>query len=115
MPLSLTPPWSPISASPSSSSNSQHLAALQEEILHPELVEDVRLNVSFFETVRRYQQLLDPSAYFLTAWLPDGKTMREQGLVADFLRRPSTPENLALEVMLVKADEDIQNGRFCLS
>ncbi len=91
---------------------SQHLAALQEEILHPELVEDVRLNVSFFETVRRYQQLLDPSAYFLTAWLPDGKTMREQGLVADFLRRPSAPENLALEVMLVNADEDIQNGDF---
>jgi len=91
---------------------SQHLAALQEEILHPELVEDVRLNVSFFETVRRYQQLLDPSAFFLTAWLPDGKSMREQGLVADFLRRPSAPENLVLEVMLVKADEGIQNGDF---
>ncbi|OGO34958.1 MAG: hypothetical protein A2Z16_01610 [Chloroflexi bacterium RBG_16_54_18] len=91
---------------------SQYLAALQEETLHPELVEDVRLSVGFFETVRRYQQLLDPSAYFLTAWLPDGKMMREQGLVADYLRRPSTPQNLTLEVMLVAADEAIQNGEF---
>jgi hypothetical protein len=91
---------------------SQYLAALHQETLHPQLVEDVRLSVGFFETVRRYQQLLDPSAYFLTAWLPDGKMMREQGLVADYLRRPSTPQNLTLEVMLVAADEAIQNAGF---
>lgn len=86
----------------------QFLAALQAEILQPELAEDVRLSAGFFDTVRRYQQLLDPSAYFLTAWLPDGKAMREQGIVADFLRHPATPENLALELMLVAADAALQ-------
>lgn len=88
----------------------QHMAALAKVDLQPELAEDVRLSVGFFDTVRRYQRLLDPSAYFLTAWLPDAKMMREQGLVADYLRRPGTAENIALEVMLVAADAGLQAG-----
>jgi hypothetical protein len=76
---------------------------LRQERLTPELVEDVRLSVTFYETVRRYQQSLDPSAYFLTSWVPDGEKMRQRGIVADMLRRPSMAENLALEVMLVEA------------
>ena len=68
--------------------------------------------VSFFEVMRRYQQALDPSAYFLTAWLPDGPVMRERGITADLLRRPSSIENLALETLLVSADQAMEEGDF---
>jgi hypothetical protein len=90
----------------------RYLEALSEETLKPDLVEDVRLTVAFYDTVRRYQKLLDPSAHFLTAWLPDGAQMRERGIVADYLRRPTEPENIALETMLVAADEYLRNGDY---
>ena len=90
----------------------QFVEALQDEMLTPALVNDVRLSVAFYDTVRRYQQLLDPSAYFLTAWLMDGEQMREREIVADYLRRPSSAENLALETMLVGADGALRSGDY---
>ena len=87
-------------------------AALQTENLSPENVEDVRLTVAFYDAVRLYQQTLDPSAHFLTAWLPDDEQMRQEQIVADYLRRPGLPENLALEAMLGAADEALQAGDF---
>jgi hypothetical protein len=80
------------------------LAALGKQALEPENLEDVRLTVGYYDTVRRYQRELDPSAYFLTAWLPDNAQMRTRGITADYLRRPAQVENLALEAMLVSAD-----------
>jgi hypothetical protein len=62
--------------------------------------------------VRRYQQMLDPSAYFLTAWLPGGEQMRQRGIVADYLRRPSTPENIAIEELLVRVDKELRAGNY---
>jgi hypothetical protein len=73
-------------------------------------VEDVRLTVDLFDTLRRYQQLKDPSAYFLAAWLPDGPGARQRGIVADFVRHPRAPDNIALEVMLTAAGEALQAG-----
>jgi hypothetical protein len=90
----------------------QFLDFLQGEPLDAGWVNDVRLTVEFYDSVRRYQQLLDPSAYFLTAWLVDGGQMRERGIVADFLRHPSFPGNIALEAMLVTAGEALQAGDF---
>jgi hypothetical protein len=78
----------------------------------PALVEDVRLTVFFYDTVRRYQQLLDPSAYFQVAWLLDQKKMRQQDIVADYLRHPSEPQNVALETLLVAANEHLLAGNF---
>jgi len=82
-----------------------YIDAMQAVWLTSEHVLDVRSSVEYYETVRRYQNLLDPSAFFLTAWLPDNAQMRERGIVADYLRHPVEAENLALEVMLVEADE----------
>ena len=79
------------------------LAALKNESDTSVWVEDVRLTVTFYDTMRQYQQLLDPSAYFRTAWLLDNKTMRERGIVADYLRHPHTPANLALETLFITA------------
>jgi hypothetical protein len=76
------------------------------------MYEDVILSVTYYEAVRRYQRMLDPSAYFLTAWLPDGEQMRQRGIVADYLRRPSTPENQVIEELLVEIDLHIRAGNY---
>ena len=89
-----------------------YLAALKEEQLTPQLVADISLNIAFFDTVRRYQELLDPSAYFATAWTPGNEQMRQEGIVADFLRRPTRMENLVLEVMLASASRDLRNAKY---
>ena len=83
------------------------LAALKDETDTPTWVDDVHLTVTFYDTMRRYQQLLDPSAYFRTAWLLDNKTMRDRGIVADYLRHPHTPFNLALETLLIIAHQQM--------
>jgi hypothetical protein len=74
--------------------------------------EDIRLSVYFFDTVRRYQLALDKSAYFLTAWLLRIGEMSEKGIVADYVRHPSTPDNIAFEVMLVAADKALREGNY---
>lgn len=65
---------------------------------------DLRDTIAFYDTVRRYQQLMDPTAYFLDAWLPDFSQARQRNIVADALRHPTTPEHIALETMLIAAD-----------
>jgi len=79
--------------------------ALQQYPAIPSLKDDVQLTVTFYDAVRRYQQVLDTSAYFSTAWLVDTNHMREQGIVADYVRRQISPTHLALETMLVSAGE----------
>jgi hypothetical protein len=74
--------------------------------------EDVRLSVRYYDTVRRYQQALDPSAYYMTAWLPDNKQMRERDIVADYLRHPASPENVAIETLLVAVNEQLNAGDY---
>ena len=88
------------------------LDALRSLPVDPGLVADVRLTVSFFDTVRRYQQAFDPSAYFLTAWLLNIKDMQEFDVTADYLRHPDEAINLTLETLLVSADENLRAGRF---
>ncbi len=83
------------------------ITALKAEPDTQSWVDDVRSEVTYFETMRRYQLLLDPSAYFRTAWLLDNKTMRERGIVADYLRHPHTPENLALETLFITAGQQM--------
>ena len=88
------------------------LARLRRQQINPDMYDDIRLSVYYYDTVRRYQQLLDPSAYFLTAWLPGAEQMRQRGIVADYLRHPEDPENISLEAMLVEADRDLRAGNY---
>jgi hypothetical protein len=62
--------------------------------------------VLFFDTVRFYQEVLDPSACFLIAWLPDGVVMR-QGIVADFLRQSNGWGNQLFESLLIRSENKI--------
>lgn len=91
------------------------LEALRSIPVTDELREDVHLTVNYYDTVRRYQVALDPSAYYATAWLPDSEEMRKRGIVADYLRHPATAENLALEALLVAADLHLRAGEYELT
>jgi hypothetical protein len=75
-------------------------------------MDDVRLTVTYYDTVRRYQQMLDPSAYFQVAWLLDNQKMRQQGIVGDYLRHPSAPVNVALETLLAAANQHLLAGNY---
>jgi hypothetical protein len=61
-------------------------------------------SIEFYNTVRHYEQRLDPSAYYLSLWAPDIQAAETRGLVADYQRHPDRPENIALETMLIAAD-----------
>jgi hypothetical protein len=84
------------------------LDRLRQSDVTPANLADVQETVALFDTMRRYQELLDPSAYFRSAWLLDNNDMRKRGIVADYLRHPSAPDNLALETMLIEANQDWQ-------
>jgi len=88
------------------------LAHLRTIPVDEDEVENLRLTVAWFDTLRRYQQLNDPSAYYLTAWLPDGQTARERGITADFIRRPTTSENIALETMLSGVEQALERQAY---
>lgn len=88
------------------------LSVLQDYPDAPEWMEDVRLTADFYDTVRRYQRALDPSAYFRTAWLLSNEEMRKQGIVADYLRRPALPENVSIETLLAAASEHLIAGQY---
>ena len=88
------------------------LKMLRDQEITQETVDDVRLTVDLLDTMRRYQQILDPSAYFLTAWLPNGPLMREKGILADLVRRPAEIENIAIETLMVAAHEAMNTGDY---
>jgi len=86
--------------------------ALRLQELTPAFRDDVLLTVEYYNTVRRYQLALDPSAHYLAAWLPDRKEMQERGIVADYLRSPTEPVNILIETLLVAADRSLRDGNY---
>ena len=90
----------------------EFLNVLSLQTVTSDLIEDVRLTVQYYDTVRRYQRLLDPSAYFRTAWLLNNEDMRQRGIVSDYVRRPMNPENVGIESLLVTANEHLIGERY---
>lgn len=73
---------------------------------------DLELTVEYYDLVRRYQLLLDPSAYFLSAWLPDGHVMRDRSIVEDFTRRPLKWQNKLIESYLIELNDNLLHNNF---
>lgn len=71
---------------------------------------DLVLTIEYYNLMREYQQIYDPTAYYLYAWLPYPDSLREQNLTADLTRHPEEPINIALEAMLESADVALRNG-----
>ncbi len=75
-------------------------------------VADLQTSITFYETLRQYQKQYDPSAYFLEAWLPDPRAVRERGNSADLSRHPEDEINIVLELMLESASHALVNGDY---
>jgi len=88
------------------------IAFLRKQTVDDSTRTDLRLTIAFYDTVRRYQRELDPSAYFLYAWLPNVSEMLQRGIVADLLRRPKSIINQQIETMLVSADTKLRAGNY---
>lgn len=73
---------------------------------------DLEETIRLFNRVRRYQQIYEPGAYFASGWFPDPVEAERRGIVADFLRHPRAPENVALETMLIAAREALERREF---
>jgi hypothetical protein len=77
-----------------------------------EAVSDLETTLRYYNVMRAYQQQHDPAAYFLTAWLPLPDKVRQQGNPADLTRHPSAEINVALEAMLLSADQALRRGEY---
>jgi len=75
-------------------------------------VRDLETTIRFYETMRRYQARYDPTAYFLTAWLPYPHEVIERGNPADLMRRPTDALNVTIEVMLQAAEAALRQGDY---
>lgn len=75
-------------------------------------LDDLSTTIRYYNVMRRYQQAYDPTAYFLTAWLPHPSAVREQGNPADLSRRPKEEINIVLELMLEAAGRAQLAGDF---
>jgi hypothetical protein len=73
---------------------------------------DLQSTVAFYDSLRHYQEVLDPSAFFLTAWFPDGESMRQRGIAADLLRTPNQADNHFFEFLLRSASNKIAAGDY---
>ncbi len=88
------------------------LAALRALPPAPDEVENVRLTLYLYDSLRRYQRQDDPPAHYLTAWTPDTADAIRRGLTADYIRGPRAAESVALEAMLAAAQSRLEANDF---
>ena len=73
---------------------------------------DLQTTIRYYNVMRRYQQLYDPTAYFLTAWLPYPGSLQSEGNPADLTRHPQAEINVTLEAMLQAADTALRTNDY---
>lgn len=80
--------------------------------LDPELEvqQNVRLTIETYNTMRRYQQLRVPSAYFRNAWWPSVERALEMDIAGDYAPREKTPVEVIIENLLMKVYPALANG-----
>ncbi len=76
---------------------------------------DLETTIRYYEVMRRYQQQYDPTAHFLTAWLPNLLDVQQEGNTADLTRHPQKEINVTLEVMLKNAEAALMEQELVLA
>lgn len=71
-------------------------------------VDDLRLTVRLYDTIRRYQALYAP----YQEALPSAEEAAANTQVSEFTRKPCAPFNVAVEGMLLAAQNALQAGRY---
>lgn len=90
----------------------QWLATVNETAVDPTAITDLTTTMRYYDIMRRYQIQYDPTAYFLTAWLPHPQDVQTLGNPADFLRHPVTETTIAIEAMLQSSDIALRSGDY---
>ncbi len=75
-------------------------------------VADLQTTLRYYDAMRRYQRLYDPTAYFLYAWLPYPYEVSSAGNPADLNRHPQSETNMTLELMLQASNEELHTGNY---
>jgi len=75
-------------------------------------INDLVTTIRFYNVMREYQTLYDPTAHFLAAWLPTPYDVIEKGNPADLNGHPRDEINVTLETMLVAADSAMRSGDY---
>ena len=88
------------------------LTLIEAQTVPDTAVLDLQTSIRYYNTMRHYQQQYDPTAYFLTAWLPYPKDLQEVGNPADLSRHPEAEINIVLETMFVSADKALRTGDY---
>ncbi|MGD2076953.1 MAG: hypothetical protein PVH18_01120 [Chloroflexota bacterium] len=65
----------------------------------------LQTTIRSYDVLRRYQTQFDPTAYYLYAWLPSPAEAAQRQTTADFSRHPESETNIALEAMILAANE----------
>ncbi|HSM57565.1 MAG TPA: hypothetical protein VK879_15540 [Candidatus Sulfomarinibacteraceae bacterium] len=96
------------------------LAQFEEEWLRevdaaprdPAAANDLLTTIRYYDVMRDYQLLYDPTAHFLKAWLPFPQELEQRQLTADLTRHPTDQINVTLEVMLYAVDQALMEGEY---
>jgi len=85
-------------------------AWLDAQPASPETLAFLETEVRLMETLRAYQRAYDPGAHFLEGILFSPQDGARRRITADFVRRPREAEPVALELLLVLAQEALRYG-----
>ncbi len=86
----------------------QDYTAWLESIPPGNQLDDLRVTIALRDTSRRYQELYAP---YQGELLPSADAM-SRGVVAEYMREPTAPENLVLETLLVTANQAYLDGDY---
>jgi hypothetical protein len=90
----------------------RYTVMLESQPVNPDLVKDVRYTIELYDTLRLYQQELDPSAYYRQLWTPSGKDARARQIVNDYLRHPDSQINQEIENLLAVTSQSLRAGQY---
>lgn len=76
----------------------------------PNVAADLMATIRYYDVMRRYQLLYDPTAHFLKAWLPFPQELEARELTAELTRHPTAELNVTLEVMFGAVDRALMAG-----
>lgn len=81
----------------------------------PDVIEDLDLEIRYFDFIRAYQAQFEPSADYRQVWLPDGSAMRQRGITADYFRRTISLEGQLIEKSLSSVGDAWVQGLYPLA
>ena len=90
----------------------RYISMLNNQPVNPDLMMDVRYSTEIYDTLRYYQQSLDPSAYYRQLWIPSGKDSRSRQIVGDYLRHPEGHNNKEIENLFANTSQALRAGQY---